>query len=514
MSLRPALAFTALALAACGQSSVPSAGADARAGEPAADAACQARRAGPSQLRQEGRFMVDEQNRIVLLHGVNAVWKLKPYFPPADAEGFTAADADWLRDHGFNTVRLGVIFAGVMPQEGVIDHAYLDSVDRVVQLLASRGIYVLFDFHQDMYNEKYGGEGFPDWAVHDDGVPPTNIGFPQTYFTPAVGRAFDNFWQNKNGLWDRYAEAWTAVAAKWRDQDHVLGYDLINEAYPGSHFASCANPAGCPAFDTQYLQKMQEHALAGIRTADPGNIVWFEPNFVFNGGAMTGLGLLEWTDDANIGFSWHKYCLLGVVLHSQGFTDLPACNEWQQLVSDEAELVIERLHSTTLVTEFGASEDLPDLRQVLDQTAAKFVGWQYWQYKNWRDPTTESQTSNAQGLFTDDTDLTTMKVEKLKVLERPYPQATAGVPIATADPAGRADYAMDFDEATRTFTYRYTPRCAGAPTDIYVPQLHYPDGYAVELTGARAISAPNASHLLLENLKDATEVTVRITPAS
>jgi endoglycosylceramidase len=510
---RSAILATTLGLAACGASNVPTVEPLAGQGE----ASCQAPAPGPSQLRQEGRFMVDGQNRVVLLHGVNAVWKLKPYFPPATAEGFTAADADWLRDHGFNTVRLGVIFAGVMPQEGFIDTAYLASVDRVVQLLASRGIYVMFDFHQDMYNEKFGGEGFPDWAVYDDGVPATNIGFPQTYFTPAVGRAFDNFWQNKNGLWDRYADAWAAVAAKWRDQDRHMGFDLMNEPYPGSHFATCANPAGCPVFDTQYLQKMQERALAGIRAVDPGNIVWFEPNFVFNGGAATHLGTLDFPDDPNLGFSWHKYCLLGVVLHSQGQDDLPACEQWHQVVSEEAELVIERLHSTTLVTEFGASDDLPDIEDVMRQTERKFVGWQYWQYKNWRDPTTESQESGGQGLFADDEDFATVKTDKLKVLERPYPRATAGVPVALPageDPTGFRKYALDFDPATRVFTYRYTPRCAGGPTEIYVPKLHYPDGYALEVSGARAISPPNATLLKLEADKDATEVSVRITPAS
>jgi endoglycosylceramidase len=494
--------LSGLALAACGGAEPPAA---AATGDKAQGLVCEAgdgATAKVSQLRRDGRFMVDENNRVVLLHGVNAVWKLKPYFPPATAEGFTAADADWLRDHGFNTVRLGTIFAGVMPQEGVIDHAYLDSIDRVVQLLASRGIYVMFDFHQDMYNERYGGEGFPDWAVYDDGVPATNIGFPQTYFTPAVGRAFDNFWFNTHGLWDRYAEAWTAVAAKWKDQDHHLGFDLMNEPYPGSQFATCANPAGCPAFDTQYLQKMQERALAGIRTADPGNIVWFEPNFVFNGGAMTHLGTLSVPADANLGFSWHKYCLLGVVLHSQGQNDLPACEQWQQLVSEEAELVIDRLHSTTLVTEFGASDDLADLDQVMRQTEAKFVGWQYWQYKNWRDPTTESQESGGQGLFIDDEDLSTVKTAKLAVLERPYPQATAGVPVS-----------LSFDSATKTFEYRYTPRCAKGPTEIYVPALHYPGGYRLELTGARELGPRHGSRVRIENAKDATEVAVRITPA-
>lgn len=465
----------------------------------AADAGLATAKAVPSQLRREGRFMVDEHQRVVLLHGVNAVWKTPPYTPPNTPEGFTAADADWLRDHGFNSVRLGVLFQGVMPDKGRIDNAYLAQVDRVVQLLASRGVYVLFDFHQDLYAERFGGEGFPDWAVKDDGVPATDVGFPGNYFTPAVGRTFDNFWANSDGIWDHYRDAWMAVAAKWSRQDHHGGYDLLNEPFPGSVWLSCANPAGCPVFDDQMLQPFHEHVRKGIREVDASNLVFYEPNFLFIGTAHSGLGLLTPITDPQIGLSWHKYCVLGLLLHSQGFTDLPSCTQFHQLVGVNAELTIEQMGATTLLTEFGASDDLPDVATVVSQADSELTGWQYWHYKEWRDPTTESQDSGGQGLFAKDDDLSTVKLDKLKVLERAYPQATAGVPLA-----------LSFDVDTAAFSYRYTPRAASAPTDIYLPKLHYPQGYAVTLIGARQLSAPGAAHLLIENLPGAPEVSISI----
>src|SRR5207245_616626 len=108
-------------------------------------------------------------------------------------KGFTDADAEFLAASGFNGVRLGVLFAGVMPERGVVDQGYLRAVDRVVDLLATRGIRVLLDFHQDLYNEKFQGEGFPAWSVYDDGLPhPFNFGFPGNYFTPELTRTFDN----------------------------------------------------------------------------------------------------------------------------------------------------------------------------------------------------------------------------------------------------------------------------------------------------------------------------------
>ncbi|MEK6807075.1 MAG: cellulase family glycosylhydrolase [Pseudomonadota bacterium] len=453
------------------------------------------------QLRRDGRWMVDEKQRVVLLHGVNGVWKLAPYFPPEVAAGFVAADADWLRDHGFNTVRLGVIFAGVMPAPGVIDSAYLDGVDRVVQLLASRGIWVMLDFHQDMYSERYEGEGFPAWAVNDDGIPHLNdFGFPGNYFTPECSRAFDNFWANTDGLWDHYRDAWKAVAAKWKDQPYLMGYDLINEPWPGTDLASCANPFGCPLHDDRKLQALQSHVLAGIRTVDTNNIVWFEPNLVFNSGAKTGLGLLTPLNDANLGFSWHKYCLPAALLHAQGFTDVPACTQYHQIVSDNAEEAIARMGATTLITEFGASEDIPDLVQVVTQADAQLTGWQYWHYKGWMDPTSEDPTGGAQSLFTDD-DLNSAKREKLLVLERTYPQSTAGIPLS-----------LSFNTASAEFNYRYTPRTATGPTEIYVPvALHYPNGYALEVSGAKVLSAENATRAILENSAGSAEVRVRIT---
>lgn len=453
----------------------------------------------PSQLRQSGEFMVDDQNRVVLLHGMNAVWKNKPYAPPNSAAGFTAKDADWLKDHGFNSVRLGVLFAGVMPRQGVIDHDYLNSIDRVVKLLASRDIYVLFDFHQDIYNEKLGGEGFPDWAVYDNGIPVVpGVPFPAGYFLPAAYAVFDNFWMNSNGLWDHYRAAWKAVAEKWKDQDHNGGYDLLNEPFPGTQWLTCASPLGCPLFDTLYMQPAFDYFRAGIREADPNNIVFYEPNFLMNGSAESWLGTTP-INDANIGLSWHKYCLLGLVLHSQGFTDLPLCPQLHELVNNAAESAVSRMGSTSLITEFGASDDLADITQVTEQADGLLTGWQYWAYKEWGDPTTESQTSGGQGMFTNDEDLGTVKVDKLRLLERTYPQATTGTPLS-----------LSFDPDSAAFHYRYKPNAAAkGNTEIYVPvALHYPNGYDVTVSGAKVISKPNARMLLLQDLPDATEVVV------
>ena len=463
---------------------------------------------GPEQLRRAGGWLVDSRGRVVILHGVNAVWKHAPYAPPATAAGFTAADADWLAANGFNAVRLGVLFAGVMPQPHVIDTAYLDKVDRVVQLLASRGIYVLIDFHQDLFAARYQGEGFPDWAAKPGGLDRVAAaGFPYNYLVPPVNTAFDRFWEDSSGVQADYTAAWQAVAARWRNQDHLMGYDLINEPWPGQHWPACAEPAGCAGFEATRLAPLYERLRSGIRKVDADNIVWFEPQILFDFGSRSHLGEQP-VDDAQIGLSFHDYCLPKTLLQAVGLRKLNACAALEQRVFRNAGNTAAQLESASLLSEFGASDDVADTGRVAAMADQNLMGWMYWSYKDWGDPTTQARGSRAQGMFADDARLSTVKTGKLDALERPFPQAIAGTPIG-----------YGYDEASSTFALSYSTRMAGTnqtvpaglATDIFVPARRFPAGYAVAVDGGRVVSQPDAAHLLIEANDGARVVSVRLT---
>jgi endoglycosylceramidase len=130
---------------------------------------CAPAQAVPGTVRQHGQWTIDAAGRVVVTHGVNMVYKRPPYTP--EAAGFNNADAKFLARHGFNSVRLGMIYAGVEPKPGHIDGNYLSQLVRTQAVLAQNRIYSLVDFHQDLYNEKFTGEGFPAWAVLDNGLP-------------------------------------------------------------------------------------------------------------------------------------------------------------------------------------------------------------------------------------------------------------------------------------------------------------------------------------------------------
>jgi endoglycosylceramidase len=467
-------------------------------------------------LSQSGRWITDASGRVVILHGVNMVYKRPPYHPAA--AGFGAADARFLRTEGFNTVRLGVIYAGVEPQPGRYDERYLDRIGDSVRALAQERIFAMLDFHQDMYNERFQGEGFPDWAVQDDGLPAfPQLGFPgNLLFQPATNRAYDHFWANSPGpggvgLQDRYAAAWRHVAARFRNAPYNMGYDLFNEPWPGTGWQLCASNVGCPAFDMNKLTPMSQRAYDRIREVDGKRIVWYEPNVIYNNGSETHHGDLG----PRSGMSFHIYCL------QEGNTPRPSpldplqaasCELFERLPFENAIKQSDETGDTMLLTEFGATDDLDQIERVEESADRFMTGWQYWHYCSCDDPTT-SGSGGTQAVVNDAAKPPTgsnVRTAKLERLARAYPQAVAGTPRS-----------FDFDRSTSRFHLDYStqrvgggPFAFGADTEVFIPRRHYPRGYDVVASGAEPLSKPGASVLVLRNCSGRSRVGVIVKPGT
>jgi hypothetical protein len=124
------------------------------------------------------------------------------------------------------------------------------------------------------------------------------------------------------------------------------------------------------------------------------------------------------------------------------------------------------------------------------------MGWMYWAYKHWDDPTTADA---AQGLFTNDADLTSVKTEKLRRLVRTYPQATAGTGLS-----------YHYDLVTGVFTMTYDADASiAAPTRIFVSPLTSPHGY--DVTTSAGSATVNGSYVDINAATDG-EIQVTITP--
>ena len=464
------------------------------------------RQSRPVPLGHAGRWLTQRDRRVVVLHGFNMVAKLPPYDPARI--GFGADDAAFLRRHGFTTVRLGIIWKALEPRPGTYDNRYLRSIASTVRALRSAGIRTLLDFHQDLYNERFQGEGAPDWAVQDDGLPAQpQTGFPGNYFVmPALSRAFDHFWNNDPGpggvgLQDRYAAAWKHVAARFRGDDSLLGYDVFNEPFPGSQDATCFNPAGCPVFDREQLAPFTRRVLHAIRLVDRRHLVWYEPAVPFDFGADTSIGD---PGDARSGFGFHDYCLPTMGVPSDPPTR-QVCDQLEQRVFDNAEAQSRRSGDALLLTEFGATDDLGELDSMTDRADAQMMSWQEWTYFG-GDPSAERPT---EGIIRDigrQPKGSNVKWHKLAVLDRPHPMLVAGTPVSW--------------RFTRSvFTLRYTtraPGCACPPrsrdTVVWVSPRHYRHGYRVRVSGARVVSRPGAARLVLRTLPHARAVAITVSP--
>ena len=441
----------------------------------------------PTQpIGHQGRWLTDASGRVVLLHGVNYVSKVPGATPEAD--GFGADDAAWLAGNGFDVVRLGTTAASIMPTPGVIDTAYVQSFADTVNELTSQGLLVLVDLHQDGWGPSLGDDGFPAWMTITHGATDTHTTFPLYYVTnPAIQTAFQSFWNNETGsggvaLQDRVAAIWTALAAKVGSNPGVLGYDLINEPWPGTTWQPCAaDPAGCPAQDAAGLDAYDSRMTTAIRAQDPTHLLFPEPYVLFNfGTAPTNVKLPG--GDANSGLSWHLYTLDVAKEPSV----ISYANAWSA-----------KTGGALLNTEFGATSDPVAINRQIGELDDALEPWIWWAYgeeitKDLHQPPTEAN----------------LNPPAVNAIVRPHPVSVAGTPTA-----------LHYDTGAKALTFSYrTTRAGGGSfacgtvTSLQVPLRSYPSGYHVTVTGGVVTSPAGSAHLTVVAKPGATSVTVVVRP--
>jgi endoglycosylceramidase len=97
---------------------------------------------------------------------------------------------------------------------------------------------------------------------------------------------------------------------------------------------------------------------------------------------------------------------------------------------------------------------------------------------------------------------------KLRVLDRPYPQAVAGTPES-----------YSYRPRTDRFDLTYSTAATlgellrrRIETRVYIPRLHYHRHYSVDVSGAAVVSRKGARYLRLRRARGANEVSVEVRP--
>ena len=491
-----------------------------------------------------GPFLYDRQGRVIFLHGVDAVYKRKPfelYADPGKPWNFSAADASLMARLGFDVVRLGMTWSGLEPGKAkanspaicgrgrptnphqlnlaVLDR-YVAHLKQTVDLLGRFHIFTILDMHQDVYNQAFDGEGAPSWAVCTNDVPRTDPPgrWSSEYSTTAARVAFGHFWNNdvRGDLQGQYDHVWGYVAKAFRGNPWVIGYDPFNEPYStslvpyrGEHFDAQLQ---CFYTGTKYIKIRLSGAPAlhcprhdpasgvvpTILANDPSHLVFDEPDNYGTLGYVTFLGPMRL---GNLVYNVHLYCgARSPVTGNPTNVSLCARQAARSLgkrYSDRPEMASHTQPGgpAWLVTEFGATSSVPYLANVTSLMDAEQVGWVYWSWKYYGDPT----GSAAESLV--------MANGRLKatarVLSRTYPEAVAGRPIS-----------FDYSPNTDVFHLAYAPNHRiHAPTVVFVPtQIHYPRGYCAKVSGGHVTSAPGSDLLDVTNARTGRLVTVTVVP--
>ncbi|ESN95342.1 hypothetical protein HELRODRAFT_86747 [Helobdella robusta] len=429
-------------------------------------------------IRVRDNWMVDEYDRVRLFHGFNSVKKGPPWF---DEQILNETRLLYYNRWGFNVVRLGTMWSGVEPSENEFNETYIDILYKITETLDKYGMNVILDAHQDVFSSAVCEDcydGFPRWLSRN--FTPSILKYPWPfnyisgenwalgYLTYSVSSAFQQFYDNTSGSADKFVRFWVKIAEKFKNQNNILGYELLNEPWAGNVFY---NPQlllpGIAGY--QNLKPLYDRLFVEIRKVDDHTNIFYEPVTwgVLGRSELFGSGFKELPGGESFQnrsvFSYHIYCWVMNVsaLHSKypwplkALCDSILASNIFLTVADD----ILKTGGSSFLTEFGLCEpdgnplsiDTMECDFILDKSDEHLQSWTYWD-----------------SLFFDDNGFP--KPEVIKSFSRPYAMATAGIPVMMK---------FDLDEQIFQFEFRSRTKIRSS-TEIFIPIIHYPDELLVD----------------------------------
>jgi endoglycosylceramidase len=446
-------------------------------------------------IDESNYFITDDYGRVLILHGLNTSSSAKsdslrnPWIEESDVEREAS-------EFGFNFVRYLIFWDAIEPEKNVFDDEYIDRVQERIEWYTNRNMYVMLDMHQDIYSAVFGGDGAPLWAVRSNGYKREPLDGDMPWWlqniNPAVMHSYQNFFLYDEGrhqdLQDQYIKSWLKIVERFKNNPYVLGYDLMNEPHAGDLLITLS-----PKFEAHQLQNFYDRLIKAIRTVDNEKWIIFEPrSLAVNFGSAS---FLKKVNDYRVGerkliYSPHCYPLL---LHEGvPFQALDTINmlEWEK----HRRVDLAEQKTGMIIGEFGVSPQTQGYDAYLDYffklSDNLLASWAYW--------------SNDKGGWSPlNADRTETPI--LNHLIRPYARAIAGTPLK-----------MSYDRNTKIFELEFEPnQSITQPTEIFIPNRHYPDGYILTVSGTNDFTADekNDEQLILLNVRSNQEtVNVTVSP--
>lgn len=303
--------------------------------------------------------------------------------------------------------------------------------------------------------------------------------FSKYYPTAQVSAAFQRLYDNTNSLQDQLVSFWGQVALTFADAPSVLGYELINEPWPGDIYS--IPEAILPGYaDKHFLSPMYQNINDNaIRPVDDRHLIFFEDalaDLTYRTGFTPDLtpGGPSYQDRQVL--SYHIYC-------GSGDPDnVIVCDGENEYFYTQAMYDVRKVGAGSMMTEFGAvtngTHGIDDIESLVTLADKHLQSWAYWQYKSYFDITTAS-TASGESFFDADGQ---PEANKVKALSRAFAHAVAGVPTKQSFSRTGAyvlDYVLD--------------RSIDAPTVIYANPSYYPNGYTVTALSGVVTTSDNSA---------------------
>jgi len=270
-----------------------------------------------------------------------------------------------IKDMGFNLVRMPFNYryfeSDLNPFE-YFDGAF-DYLDKLFSWCKKHEIYILLDFHA-----LPGGQNT---------TPPSDnvTGYPL-------------FWSVKH-FQDRCVALWETLAERYKDEEFLFGYDLINEPITTSQISDISND-----LQTQIMNDFYARLIAAIRKIDPDHCIVIEGNVRQSGGIHTLRKSLI-TGNPNMVASFHFYPLfqyvaldLSILKEGNSTADVSSEKEMMRELMIREEEYVQELNCPMLLGEFGFFNDKDEALQTEVVTTQMEViqerGWHWcvWPYKD------------------------------------------------------------------------------------------------------------------------------------
>ncbi|HEY2168859.1 MAG TPA: cellulase family glycosylhydrolase [Candidatus Angelobacter sp.] len=503
-------------------------------------------------IHKDGPSLRDAQGRFVLLRGFNFGGRSKhPPFLPIMPLGVQTLDAaqfhselaavmpqlDLMQQIGVSAVRLLVMWKALEPAPGDPEQLqpdaiqYLQFLKEIMDALFARGIFVFLDFHQDIAHERFGGDGFPDWAMAVDkggGPRPAdlkNSAWGLLYFNfistdprwnlltfamqeillrynSHVRGTLWSFWQNSLNNFPNLSNfpARThlekiigQVANFFKNHPGVLGYEPFNEPMPVG--------LGNAHFESTVLPQYYANAINEISRFDTTALIFLEPRMTWNlylpteeefgwetfvTTPFTFLNTSALPAQERLVFSFHYYDPnLSNPVHLPDWDMSGQASSWPTLFTVMVNEGTKR-NMVPFITEFGGewSWQARDpainpglyqyraLRALIDlsfqQIEARFLHATYWHFDLYNSETDGDNWNQENFSFLGPDRMP----RNWDLFARPYPLRSAAAPQL-----------LWFDAQSKNFVLILSGAPVGAASVLHVPQaLQYSTGFEIRST--------------------------------